>query len=136
MKKIYCIDFDLFYTILFIGKNYGYFYNVTYRSTVFFLYHLYLSILIILFFNKKLIIEEIKIMESIDNQNHFPLITLLKISKSSGLATFPSLFLSTAEMNWLTYCWVTYLFWPICFKASLINWVISLAYKVPLLSLS
>ena len=48
--------------------------------------------------------EEIKIIESIDNQNHFPLITLLKISKSSGLATFPSLFLSTAEMNWLTYC--------------------------------
>jgi hypothetical protein len=34
---------------------------------------------------------------------HFDEITLLKISKSSGLATLPSLFLSTALINWLTY---------------------------------
>ena len=64
------------------------------------------------------------------------LISCLRISKSSGLAILPSPFLSMAETNCLTSCWLTYLFRPKLLNASLMRLNISFSSSVPLLSVS
>lgn len=54
------------------------------------------------------------------NENQ-PLMSFLRISKSSGFAIFPSPFLSIAWMNWRTYWCETCLFLPRLLKASFIK---------------